>query len=113
MTRLVRFGQDYLPYREIALVTDALPSSAPLYKWVVEWYIRHWYPTKKDPCSQGQEYETLPQEFVYLLAYGLALRAEVLCHGKEPACVCCHEPCHFHEHKSYDEWRESEFIDSL
>lgn len=113
MTRLVQLGWDYLPYHEIALATNSLPRSAPLYRFLFEWYINHWYPHKDDPCQQGQEYEKLPKEFMHLVMCGLCERAEVLRHGKEPTCVCCHEPCGFHEHKSHDEWRESEFVISF
>lgn len=109
MTTLVQVGRDYLTYREVALATNSLPSSAPLYKFVVAWYINHWYPTKNDPCQQGQEYERLSKEFMHLVMCGLSERAEVLRHGEEPTCVCCHEPCRFHEHESYNEWHSSEF----
>jgi len=110
MTRLVHFGFDYLPYREIALATDSLPPSAALYRWAVEWYSNHWLPTKDDPCQQGQEYERLPKEFMHLVMCGLSERAELLRNGKKPICLCCREPCRFHEHKSYNEWQESEFV---
>jgi hypothetical protein len=35
MTRLMRQGLDHLPYCYIAIVTESLPPSAPLYKWAV------------------------------------------------------------------------------
>lgn len=110
MTRLVQYGLDDLLDRDIALATNSLPPSAPLYKFAVEWYINHWYHIKSNLCQQqDQEYENFPKEFMYLAMCGLSERAQ---HGNKPTFMWC-QPCRFHEHESYHERLSSEFRDLL
>jgi len=105
MTRLSGSDPD-LPYHEIALPINALPSSSPLYKFIVAWHSNHWSPDESDSGKQDQAYEDLPKEFLHLVMRGLVLRPV-----SRPSCACCASPCGFHEHKSYDEWQQSEFVD--
>jgi hypothetical protein len=48
-----------------------------------------------------------------LVMSGLSERVETGRSGPEAPCACCGHPCRFHEHGSYEEWRESEFIYSF
>lgn len=112
MTRLMEFDSA-LPYSEIALPINSLPPSAPLYKFIVEWHSHHWWPVKRDFGPQDQGYEDLPKEFLHLVMRGLVLRPGSNSNsiGTNPSCACCGSPCRFHEHKSYEEWQQSELID--
>jgi len=112
MTTLPQFDP-YLSYQEIVLPINSLPSSSPLYKFIVAWHANHWYPDSIDPGREDQAFESLPSEFTRLVIRGQQASREFARIKSKPSCACCASSCHFHEHKSYDEWRESEFIDSL
>ncbi|KAI4852578.1 hypothetical protein E4T44_01394 [Aureobasidium sp. EXF-8845] len=109
MNRLIQVASLYLPNDEIALPLNQLPSSAPLYKFLVEWYTHHWFDSKTEP----DVYEFLLKEFLYLVMCGLVSRGVgMLKSGAEPDCTCHGHPCRFHEHESREEWHESKSVSS-
>jgi hypothetical protein len=117
MAELVSREMSDLPYSSIILATKSLLSSAPLYRYAVEWYTNHWIPSEAERNHQDQAYEDLPKEFLHLVMSGLALRSHHLYMDKrfgksntEMLCKCCGPFCHYHEHDSYDEWWQSEFV---
>jgi hypothetical protein len=107
MNKLVDSGLYELPYPLIALVTNSLPSSAPLYEYVVEWYIRHWHPS----LDEDQSYGDVPKEFLHRVMCGIAWIAGFRDRGGV-SCPCCADPCRYHEHKSREEWMQSKLTRS-
>jgi hypothetical protein len=109
MTRLMQLGPIHLSFSDITLAVNSLLPSAPLYKFIVEWYTHHW--EKYEVDAQDPAYEFLPKEFLHLVMCGLASRANAsLQSGGEPSCACCGHSRRFHEHASYEEWLESKFV---
>ncbi|KAH0288792.1 hypothetical protein M436DRAFT_80283 [Aureobasidium namibiae CBS 147.97] len=53
MTRLPEFDP-YLSYQEIVLPIKSLPSSSPLYKFIVAWHATHWMPDDEDSERENQ-----------------------------------------------------------
>lgn len=78
----------------IAALAVELPSSSPLYKFLVDTYVQHEYYAKS-------HYKKLPREFLYLFYLGVVTK-----HRDKP-CRCCHSPCDYHEHDDEEEWENS------
>jgi len=110
MTRLVRMRHDKLLYCEVALAVNPLPPSAPLYRWIIEWFSHHWVYRPDESGQQDRSFEVLPLGFLFRAMSGLA-RASSPSTDTHLFCACCDSPCDFHEHESYDEWLESKFVD--
>ncbi|KAH0398486.1 hypothetical protein KCU89_g7190, partial [Aureobasidium melanogenum] len=72
-----------------------LPSSSPMYKFLVETYVQH----TEHPTNGN--YEMLTKEFLYKMFLGVATKS-----GDKP-CKCCHNPCDFHDHDSEKEWEKT------
>jgi hypothetical protein len=99
-----------LSYHMIAMITDALPSSAPFYRYAVDWYINHVEYSKVDCGEQEQSYEMLSKEFMHIVMRRLLLRVRSPNSDTEAPCECCNRPCEYHEHDSETEFDDSKFL---
>lgn len=94
MSKLVTKPFKLFPFEVFALAVE-LPSSSPLYRFLVDTFAHH---------EQFSElhYELLTKEFLYLMYRGVINKS-----GEKP-CRCCHNPCDYHEHDDEEEWENSE-----
>ncbi|KAH0365324.1 hypothetical protein KCU65_g6183, partial [Aureobasidium melanogenum] len=103
MTNIVRsYKTPWIPpVEDAAAVLKLLPSSTPLYMWLLDAFTHHWDPEHDKPSN------SLPSEFLMdwvkrALVRKCAIEEKKTCAG----CPCCREnPCHYHEHESLEEWR--------
>jgi hypothetical protein len=117
MTELVEKKTDSLysttitvTYRRITRITDALPPSAPLYNYAVNWYVNHVDHSDVDRGEQEQLYEELPKEFMHIVMRRLLLRVRSPNSDTEAPCGCCNRPCEYHEHDTKTEFYDSKFL---
>lgn len=99
-----------LNYYMIATITNALPSSSPLYRYAVDWYISHVDESEVDLGEQDQSYEELPKEFMHIVMRRLLLRMRSPNSDTEAPCECCNRPCEYHEHDTETEFHDSKFL---
>jgi hypothetical protein len=99
-----------LNYYMISMITDALPSSAPLYRYAVDWYINHVEHSEVDCGEQEQSYEQLSKEFMHIVMRRLLSRVRSTNSDTEAPCACCNRPCEYHEHDTETEFRDSKFL---
>lgn len=104
MTRIVNFEVgDRIPgFEASAIALSSLPSTSPLYRWLLEAYIHHWM----------ADYETLddmlPNWFLVDWVKGAAARKCEVTEDDCGRCPCCkYNACNYHEHESIEEWMSS------
>jgi len=110
MSELVKKEKADLPYALVALATNSLLPSAPLYKYLVDWHVQHWHPSEEAQSQHYSDYEALPKEFMHLVMCKLALRARAASNPIQSPCTCCNSPCSYHEHVDFEEWLYSKFL---
>ncbi|KAI4727166.1 hypothetical protein E4T49_05084 [Aureobasidium sp. EXF-10728] len=105
MTVVRTWRQDIrmLPVLEhAAIALKSLPSSSPLYRWLLDLYTHHWMSYRKHPD------DVLPNEFLMAWVKRAAARKCVVTTGPCADCPCCKAAiCDFHEHESIEEWRST------
>ncbi|KAG9659434.1 hypothetical protein KCU64_g3849, partial [Aureobasidium melanogenum] len=100
MTRIVTSENQMLPaFSQAAVALNSLPSSSPLYRYLLDTYTHHWlskYPTSEDMLPNG------------FLVDWIKRAADRTCKISEEPCSkypCCEEnSCNYHEHESVEEW---------
>jgi len=110
MSELVKKEKVDLPYDLVALATNSLLPSAPLYKFLLDWHVQHWSPSEAAQSQHYSNYEVLPKEFMHLVMCKLAIRARATSNPVQSPCTCCNSPCSYHEHIDYGEWLSSKFL---
>ncbi|KAH0278493.1 hypothetical protein KCU91_g2427, partial [Aureobasidium melanogenum] len=106
MTRIVHIEVgDRIPRFEVAAIAlNSLPSTSPLYRWLLNAYIHHWmadYETLDD---------TLPNWFLVDWVRGAAARKCEVTEDDCGRCPCCeYNACNYHEHENTEEWKSTCF----
>ena len=106
MTRVVKSENQTLPtFSEAAVALDSLPSTSPLYRYLLDTYTHHWmfeYATKED---------MLPYGFLMDWIERAAKRTCVVSEESCSKCPCCDTNfCDYHEHGSFEEWKSCKSI---
>ncbi|KAH0038579.1 hypothetical protein KCU78_g1471, partial [Aureobasidium melanogenum] len=99
MTKIIRMEHKMMPtFHEIAVALDSLPSTSPLYRWLLDTCVHHW--VSKYPIAV-----TLPNGFLVDWIKGAADRTCTTTEGYCSECPCCEQnSCNYHEHESVEEW---------
>lgn len=102
MTEVVRDTPPVPPLEQAAIVLNLLPSTAPLYGWLLDQFTHHVVLQHDTPTS------LLPNEFLVDWVKRALVRT---CSVGEKVCVqcpCCRKnPCAYHEHEGLQEWESS------
>ncbi|TIA27451.1 hypothetical protein D6C79_10649 [Aureobasidium pullulans] len=77
-----------------------LPSTSPLFQWILNTFVHHWDPTEYPPPDEALLKE-IPADFFLKVAQEIALKFKNNFTGP---CPCCHNYCNYHEHESVAEW---------
>lgn len=99
-------------YRQVKQILKNLTQHSQLYLWTLKCYINHWVASVDagDPCplESDSDPDNLLAQFIYQVMKGVTLRRE----RDAPGCVCCNDPCQYHEHASKAEWEASKLSQS-
>jgi len=110
MSELVKKEKVDLPYELVALATNSLLPSAPLYSFLLDWHVHHWNPLEAAQSQHYSDYEVLPKESMHLVMCRLAIRARAASNPVQSPCTCCNSPCSYHEHVTQTNWLTSKFV---
>ncbi|KAI4718790.1 hypothetical protein E4T48_05055 [Aureobasidium sp. EXF-10727] len=89
-------------FLQVSLALESLPSTSPLYRWILARYVHHWMPKYETPDTE------LPNEFLMEWLKAAAVRTCEVQLGSCSDCPCCRlDACDFHEHESIEEWKSS------
>lgn len=99
-------GVSHLPtYETVALIFHELPESSGMRQYMIDRYANHWLSAMDRGFEKGW-YADVPPEFGYEV---MRPQSAMLEYGKPAECVCCNEPCVYHEHESEQERSASEY----
>lgn len=95
MTRVAGCGDDIPPeFCEAAVTLNSLPSTSPLYQWLLHTYTRH----SLSGCLEAKD--ALP--YAFLLDWINEGRNGTRTNSSK-YCRKCQHPCNYHEHESVEE----------